>query len=87
MSETAAQLKNELGVIRGTALWKRYDREIETAIEWYSRELRSNPKIGQAITYGVMWQEQLSRLVKIQNMLDTIVATATKAVEDSGQPS
>ena len=86
MSDTVTQLRGEADLIRGTALWKRYAREIDGAIEWYSRELRSNPKIGQTITYGASWQEQLSRLNKIANMFDSIIDAASKVAEDKSGP-
>ena len=88
MSEIVDRLRAEADLIRGTALWKRYSREIEKAIEWYSKELRGNTKIGLPITNGAAWQDQLNRLYKISNLLDSIIDDATRADEDrSGQPS
>jgi hypothetical protein len=81
MSELVDRLKADAEIIRGTALWKRYDREIQAAVDWYSRELRGNSKIGLMLTYGQAWQEQLQRLNKIANLFDTLIADAAKADE------
>ena len=87
MSEIVTQLKGEAELIRSTALWKRYSREIDSAIDWYSKELRGNPKIGELVTRGAMWQEMLARLNKIDKILDSIIDSAIRADDDKSGPT
>jgi hypothetical protein len=53
-----------------------------SASDEYTRRLRSDPKIGELVTRGAMWQEGIARMTNIAGLLEGIILDAEKAAGD-----